>query len=106
MTRHPSNCRCCTLPAAEPTPVHEPVTLPAAPRPFRVHMPGRIPQDCVLHPDGRMTMQAGSQVLASMLAFDEMWATSWATARIEWDPEPLAEPESGHAAAVQELLAL
>jgi hypothetical protein len=73
--------------------VHAPVELPTEPRLFRVHSRHWPPQDCTLHPDGRMTMQAHGQTLVSMLSFDDMRETSWREARIEWDPPPL--PESG-----------
>lgn len=104
---HGHACAHCTSPAAEAEEqlVQEPVCLPDKPTPIRVHSPGLRPLDCTLHPDGRMTMQVGSQVLASMLGFDEMRQTSWAAARIEWDPAALAKPEPVQPAAMQEPLA-
>lgn len=93
----PCDCRHCKpgTPAAAPAPVvHPPVELPDEPRLFRVHAANYPPQDCTLHPDGRMSMQAGSQTLWSMLSFDAMREMNWRDARIEWDPAPLpAEPE-------------
>lgn len=107
----PCGCRHCAAPTvaavAAPT-AHEPVQLPDEPRPFRVHTPGFPPQDCLLHPDGRMSMQAGSQTLWSMVSFDDMREMNWATARIEWDPAPLPEtpaPEP-EPAAVQDAIPL
>jgi hypothetical protein len=84
--------------------VHAPVELPDQPRLFRVHSHNRPPQDCTLHPDGRMSMQAGAETLWSMVSFDDMRDMNWREARIEWDPPPLpAEtvPEPS-AAPVQE----
>lgn len=101
INRHPSNCRCCVSPATEPLTGPEPIALPDKPTPIRVHSAHWPPQDCTLHPDGRMTMQAHGQTLTSMLSFDDMRETSWAQARIEWDPPPLPvdpEPEPGPAA--------
>lgn len=95
-------CRYCATPdPVEVQPAaHPPVELPERPRAFRVHHSGRT-QDCVLHPDGRMTMQAGGQVLTSMLTFDEMRERNWADVQIEWDPAPLAdEPAVEPAASV------
>lgn len=77
--------------AEEPV-VHAPVDLPTVPRLFRVHSQNWPPQDCTLHPDGRMTMQAHGQTLTSMLSFDDMREMGWREALIEWDPPPLHEP--------------
>lgn len=82
--------------------VHDPVQLPDVPRLFRVHTDGRAPQDCTLHPDGRMSMQAGGQTLWSMVSFDDMRAMNWRDARVEWDPAPLPEPAVSVPAAVTE----
>lgn len=104
-------CGYCASPAPDVAVVelgHEPVELPAVPRAFRVHTPGRPPQDCTLHPDGRMTMQHSGQELTSMLSFDDMRGMTWRCSHIEWDPEPLAqEPEPEQVSApVQEAIAL
>lgn len=45
-------------------------------------------------------MAAGGQTLWSMVSFDGMREMGWATARIEWDPAPLPEPDVSVAAAV------
>lgn len=110
-----SPCNCVHCKPGSPAPVVEgpivnaPVELPAEPRPFRVHSRNWPPQDCTLHPDGRMTMQAHGQTLTSMLSFDEMREMGWREARIEWDPPPLPEadpePEPGPA-AVQDAIPL
>lgn len=108
------NCGCpyCSKPAAkavETPPVHDPVVLPSEPRDFRVHSPGMAPQDCTLHADGRMTMVVAGQTLVSALSFDEMRERNWATAHIEWDPVPRAQPDpeaTPAAESVQETLAL
>lgn len=97
MSGHEDRCPHCRaktgLADAETTSpvVHAPVEFPATPRLFRVHHHGRPPQDCTLHPDGRMTMQAAGQSLTSMLSFDVMREMNWRTAHIEWDPPPLPE---------------
>lgn len=70
------------------------VELPDQPRPFRVHKPPAEPQDCVLHPDGRMSMELCGQTLWSALSLEDMLQMNWEDAEIEWDPSPLpAEPE-------------
>ncbi|MDH6224321.1 hypothetical protein [Streptomyces sp. MJP52] len=102
-------CRHCAapVPAATEQVEHPPVELPDRPRPFRVHNGGRT-QDCVLHPDGRMTMRVGDGELVSALSFDAMRERNWEHAVIEWDPDPLpATPEPGPTdEAVQESLLL
>lgn len=62
-------------------------------RPFRVHLANGRTQDCVLHPDGRMTMEAAGQTLVSLPSFEDMLDMNWADARIEWNPAP-AEPDT------------
>ncbi|MFE0699148.1 hypothetical protein [Streptomyces sp. NPDC058872] len=84
-------CRTTDQPAEAPV-VHEPVTLPDQPRPFRVHHPEGRTQDCTLHPDGHLTTVMAGQQWVSALDFDEMRATSWERAHIEWDPAPLLDP--------------
>ncbi|MFB7671652.1 hypothetical protein ACFC26_09565 [Kitasatospora purpeofusca] len=85
--------------------------LPDQPRCFRVHQTGFDPQDCTLHPDGRMSRDTGGQTLWSALSLDDMLQMNWVHAEIEWDPEPTdlpaeANPDtqldllsSGHAVA-------
>lgn len=111
----PCDCRHCRAKGAlsveeqtEAPVVHAPVELPAEPRPFRVHAANRPPQDCVLHPDGRMSMQAGGQTLWSMVSFDDMRDMNWRHAHIEWDPPPLAEEPAIEAVpeAVQDAIPL
>lgn len=97
----PCDCRHCVPPVPTPAAVEPeggPVQLPVEPRPFRVHHPDGRTQDCTLHPNGRLTAVMAGQEWTSALSFDEMRATSWARARIEWDPapvEPEPEPEAG-----------
>lgn len=106
----PCDCRHCKAPAlaAVEEMAHEPVQLPTEARLFRVHTPGLPPQDCVLHPDGRMSMEAGGQTLWSMVSFDDMREMNWRASHIEWDPAPLAEdPEpSAQPVAVQDAIPL
>ncbi|MFJ3793820.1 hypothetical protein [Kitasatospora sp. NPDC090091] len=64
------------------------IELPDQPRRFRVHKPPAEPQDCTLHPDGRMSRELCGQTLWSMLSFDAMLDMNWADAEIEWDPAP------------------
>lgn len=100
-------CRHCKTPAAATdtgqSAAHPPVELPATPRSFRVHLPSGNTQDCTLHPEGRLTMDAVGYQWVSALTFDEMRDTNWAEAHIEWDPAELPEPEAPPA-PVQELL--
>lgn len=81
-----------------------PVELPTEPRAFRVHFEHHGPQDCTLHPDGRITSFMGGQTWRSAFTFDEMVALDWAEARIEWDPadEHQAELEPDPVPAVVE----
>lgn len=65
----------------------DPTTVPG-PRAFRVHTEGCEPQDCVLHPDGRMTMELGGQSLVSWFSLEDMLEMNWADSRIEWDVDP------------------
>ncbi|MFE5591480.1 hypothetical protein [Streptomyces sp. NPDC056549] len=95
-------CRHCGLATQADTvaPVaYEPVLLPTEPRPFRVHYPEGHTQDCVLHPNGRLTTVMTGEAWVSALSFDEMRASSWEHAHIEWDPAPLPEAESTFAPA-------
>jgi hypothetical protein len=78
---------------AEPTGPAAPVELPAEPRAFRVHLDDRRPQDCTLHPDGRITSVMGGQTWRSAFTFDELLDMDWDGARIEWDPVEEPEPE-------------
>ncbi|MER5302242.1 hypothetical protein ABT039_22665 [Streptomyces lasiicapitis] len=89
------SCVHCRTPTAEPSPEparHAPVQLPSRPRRFRVHSPGRAPQDCTLHPSGTITRVMAGQLWVSGLSFDDMLERDWAAARIEWDPD---EPQPG-----------
>ncbi|MET9402106.1 hypothetical protein [Kitasatospora sp. NPDC002965] len=61
-----------------------------APRRFRVHTDGCDPQDCTLHPDGRMTTELAGRTLVSWLTLEDMLEMNWADSRIEWDVEPAA----------------
>ncbi|WBP91994.1 hypothetical protein [Kitasatospora cathayae] len=72
------------------------MTDPTGPRRFRVHTDGCEPQDCTLHPDGRMTMELGGRTLVSWLSLEDMLEMNWADSRIEWDPEP-ATPDTSAA---------
>ncbi|WP_157968715.1 hypothetical protein [Streptomyces geranii] len=80
---------------AEPSAPAAPVELPTQPRAFRVHFEHHGPQECTLHPDGRITSVMSGQTWRSAFTFDEMRALDWAEARIEWDPaeEPELEPD-------------
>ncbi|MGW6912518.1 hypothetical protein ACWGB8_01650 [Kitasatospora sp. NPDC054939] len=69
-----------------------PIELPAEPRRFRVHKDGYEPQDCTLHPDGRMSRELFGQALWSMLSLGDMLEMNWENAEIEWDPERVEPP--------------
>lgn len=91
MSTHEQRCPHCRAKDEPPDSVasiaHTPVELPDVPTPFRVEHDGHT-QNCVLHPDGRVTMQINGEVLTSMLTFDDMCERNWATAHIEWNPLP------------------
>lgn len=115
MSRHEEMCPHCKAKQAgdvETVTPPEPITaeLPEQSRLFRIHFPDGHTRDYTLHPDGRLTLAIGGQVLTTALDFEFMAGTSWAGGHIEWDPEPLpAEPEPSPAAVVevrQEALAL
>lgn len=99
MSTHADRCPHCWAKAGidgSPTVEVEPIAvpeLPALPRLFRIHYPEGRACDYTLHPDGRLTMRIGSEVLSTSLDFAFMADTSWADAHIEWDPDPLPEPE-------------
>ncbi|MFJ8146595.1 hypothetical protein ACIQ6R_16210 [Streptomyces sp. NPDC096048] len=101
-------CRHCTSPVATADVLREPepIALPTEPTPIRVHTEDRPPFDCTLHPDGTLTAVLGGDVRRNALSFDEMRERNWDGARIEFNPEPLAEePETEPAAvAVQDVL--
>lgn len=106
MNRHPSDCRCCSGPAAEVEQQAEVIELPAEPRQIRVHAPGVRPLDCTLHPDGLLTRVVNGELCRNFMSFADMRERDWRHARVEFDPGPLAvEPESA-AEAVQEAVAL
>lgn len=110
MSTHEQRCPHCRakngadLPPAAPEPITLPKPMPSAPAPFRIHYPDGHTQDCTLHPDGRLTMAAAGSNWVSALTFDAMAGTSWAGAHIEWNPKPLAEPETTPAAVIQDAL--
>jgi hypothetical protein len=64
--------------------------LPATPRRFLVHT-SCGPQDCTLHPDGRITMRAGGQTWCcafsreDMFSPDEPVGSNYSRCRIDWD---------------------
>lgn len=106
-------CRYCTTPqttAHVETPAPAPIPeLPAEPRRFLVHT-ALGPQDCTLHPDGRITMQASGQTYRSAFSLEEMFSTdepagsNWSRCPIDWDvtDEDVARatqatPETGQA---------
>jgi hypothetical protein len=69
--------------------------MSSEPRRFRLTKAGLRPQDCTLHPDGTVTMFAGSQTWRSAFTFEEMQA-DWAEddgITVEWEPvdEPVIE---------------
>jgi len=105
INRHPSDCRCCSGPAAVATPEPEPIKLPARPTPIRVHSPGLRPVDCTLHPDGALTAVMGGEVRRNFMNFDDMRERDWKHARIEFNPAPPDE-EPEPEPAVQEAIAL
>ncbi|GAA1112015.1 hypothetical protein [Streptomyces javensis] len=81
-------CHKTTTPELKPHPAHEPVQLPSEPRDFRIHSPGRRPQDCTLHPDGTITSVMAGQLWRCGQTFDEMRQMGWRDSHIEWDPAP------------------
>jgi hypothetical protein len=91
IARHPSNCRCCTVPAAATPVAPEPIALPDVPTPIRVYSPGAAPFDCTLHPDGTLTAVLGGELRRNFMSFADMRERGWASARIEFDPPPLVE---------------
>ncbi|MER6364459.1 hypothetical protein [Kitasatospora sp. NPDC001527] len=76
----------------------------SGPRRFRVHTDGCEPQDCTLHPDGRMTMELGGRTLVSWLSLEDMLEMNWAHSRIEWDPSPAAPGASAAELPAAEVL--
>lgn len=107
MNRRPCTCRYCTAPAAvEEQPEPEPIQLPAAPTPIRVHQPDRPPFDCTLHPDGTLTAILGGEHRRNFFTLAEMLERNWAEAHFEFNPAPLAEAAEPEpvAEAVQEAL--
>lgn len=105
MNRHPSDCRCCTGPAAAETQEPEPIALPDRPTPIRVHTEGRPPFDCTLHPDGTLTAMFGGELRRNFMSFDDMRDRDWAGARIEFNP-PALDNEPEEAAPVQDAIPL
>lgn len=85
-------CRYCAVPEtkAEPAAVTPMPDLPDAPRRFLVHTICG-PQDCTLHPDGRITMRAGGQLWRCALGVEDMFSpdepagTNFSRCRIDWD---------------------
>ncbi|MEV5261774.1 hypothetical protein AB0L02_27505 [Streptomyces anulatus] len=110
MSTHEQRCPHCrakngtdAIPAA-PEPITLPDPMPTEPAPFRIHYPDGHTQDCTLHPDGRLTMTAGGHDWVSALSFEDMAATSWDGAHIEWNPEPLEPGVVAPALVVQDAL--
>ncbi|MEW2302040.1 hypothetical protein AB0958_19040 [Streptomyces sp. NPDC006655] len=102
-------CKYCTDTTVE-RPVEKtltsPVELPTEPRRFRVHLVERPHLDCTLHPDGMVTTVMAGQLWRCAFSFDEMRTGDWATAGIEWDPDPLADdtPPPPEPTAMQDAL--
>lgn len=105
MNRHPSDCRCCTGPAAVETPAPEPIALPDTATPIRVHIDGRPPFHCTLHPDGTLTAVFGGELRRNFMGFEDMRDRDWASARIEFNP-PALDDEPEEATPVQDAIPL
>ena len=96
MSRHEEMCPHCRAKAGLDAPadagaVAEPIELPDAPTPIRVHQPDRTPFDCILHPDGTLTAVLGGEVRRNLATFADMCETNWATAHFEFNPAPLLQ---------------
>lgn len=106
MSRHQQMCPHCRAKAGldeveTPTAEPQPIELPDAPTPIRVHRPDLPPFDCTLHPDGTLTAVFGGETRRNLVTFDEMREQGWRHAHVEFNPGPLhEEPEPEPAPAV------
>lgn len=93
MSRHEEMCPHCRAKKAgqdEAAPLPESITAQPtdAPRTFRIHYPDGHTRDYTIHPDSQLTMTFAGQRFSTSLTFEDMAATSWAGAHVEWDPQP------------------